>query len=294
MKRSWARRKVFSLFFTLPCLLYFTADINHHDAFAAVMPVAGFETMRGAYLSHSVALPSFPTKRNAFINKVLFSDDRAAWIATSLVSFTEAVGEFEPRYEESFLQPDAALEEDDQGEAFVRAIVTPFTLAAPEFRDATKEKFKRAQLKSLDIESANDLIRARACLAEAVYFESRSEPEKGQRAVAQVVLNRVKSGIYPNSVCGVIYQNAHRRNSCQFSYACDGKPERVTDMMSWRKAKKIAEEALFGDGYVKAVGNATHYHTDWVWPVWRRELNKKAQIGTHIFYSMRGRRAFDS
>jgi spore germination cell wall hydrolase CwlJ-like protein len=82
------------------------------------------------------------------------------------------------------------------------------------------------------------------CLAEAIYFEARGEPERGQLAVGRVIINRAESGRYPDSICGVVYQNAHKRNRCQFSFACDGKPETVTDPASWRTALTAARRLL--------------------------------------------------
>ena len=104
------------------------------------------------------------------------------------------------------------------------------------------------------------------CLAEAVYFEARSESEAGRAAVAQVVLNRVKSGLYPNSVCGVVYQNANRYMACQFTFACEGKSLRITEPASWRDAVRIAREVYEGKTYMADVGGATHYHADYVRP----------------------------
>ena len=125
------------------------------------------------------------------------------------------------------------------------------------------------------------------CLAEAIYFEARSEPEEGQAAVAQVVLNRVRSGLYPTSVCGVVYQNRHRHNACQFSFACEGKALRVNDQDSWHTATRIAREVLNGTTYVSDVGASTHYHANYVRPRWARALKKTDVIGHHIFYSLR-------
>jgi len=126
----------------------------------------------------------------------------------------------------------------------------------------------------------------RRCLAEAIYFEARSEPEEGQAAVAQVVLNRVSSGLYPPTICGVVYQNRQRYNACQFSFACEGKSLRVTDPESWRTAVRIAEEVTAGKTYVSDVGGATHYHANYVRPRWARRLEKMDVIGHHIFYKL--------
>jgi spore germination cell wall hydrolase CwlJ-like protein len=129
--------------------------------------------------------------------------------------------------------------------------------------------------------------REQRCLAEAVYFEARSESEEGQAAVAQVVLNRVKSGLYPNNVCGVVYQNRHRYMGCQFSFACEGKSLRVTDGPSWQSATRIASAVIEGRTYLSEVGGATHYHADYVKPGWSRRLKKMDVIGRHIFYQLK-------
>ncbi len=125
------------------------------------------------------------------------------------------------------------------------------------------------------------------CLAEAVYFEARSEPEAGQAAVAQVVLNRVKSGLYPTSVCGVVYQNRHRYMGCQFSFACEGKALRITDAASWRSATQVASAVIAGRTYLDEVGSATHYHAEYVRPGWSRRLKRMDVIGRHIFYGLK-------
>lgn len=127
----------------------------------------------------------------------------------------------------------------------------------------------------------------RKCLAEAIYFEARSESQEGQAAVAQVVLNRALSGLYPASVCGVVYQNRHRYKACQFSFACEGKSLRITDGSSWDNAVRIANEVLEGRTYLSNVGGATHYHATYVRPGWSRRLERASKIGTHIFYKLK-------
>ncbi len=124
------------------------------------------------------------------------------------------------------------------------------------------------------------------CLARAVYFEARSESELGQMAVAKVILNRVKSPKYPKTICGVVYQGTQRRNSCQFSFACDGQPDDVKQPASWAQAKYIAKKALAGDPKVEAkLGGALNYHADYVTPKWAKHMRKAIKIGTHIFYT---------
>jgi hypothetical protein len=125
------------------------------------------------------------------------------------------------------------------------------------------------------------------CLADAVYFEARGESERGQMAVAQVVMNRVFSGYYPDNVCGVVYQNAHRRLACQFTFACDGIPDRVTEPEAWARAKRIARDTLDGKHWLPDVGKATHYHATWVHPYWVRAMKKLDKIGVHTFYRPR-------
>lgn len=127
----------------------------------------------------------------------------------------------------------------------------------------------------------------RKCLAEAIYFEARSESEDGQAAVAQVVLNRALSGLYPASVCGVVYQNRHRYKACQFSFACEGKSLRISDQGSWATAVRIADEVLEGRTYLSNVGGATHYHATYVRPGWSRRLERASKVGTHIFYRLK-------
>jgi spore germination cell wall hydrolase CwlJ-like protein len=130
-------------------------------------------------------------------------------------------------------------------------------------------------------------VKAEKCLADAVYFESRGEPERGQIAVAQVVINRVFSGFYPEDVCGTVYQNAHRYLACQFTFACEGKKLVVDEPDAWARATWIAREMLDGKLWLAEVGKATHYHAYWVKPDWIREMRKIDRIGVHTFYRPR-------
>jgi spore germination cell wall hydrolase CwlJ-like protein len=126
--------------------------------------------------------------------------------------------------------------------------------------------------------------RERQCLANGVYFEARGEPSKGQQGVAQVILNRVRNPAYPNTICGVVYQNKRKRNACQFSFACDGIRDRINSAKHWRKSVKVANDAIDGRFWLRSVGSASHYHADYVWPRWRRKMRKMTKIGRHIFY----------
>ena len=132
-----------------------------------------------------------------------------------------------------------------------------------------------------------DSARQMRCLAEAIYFESRGEPEAGQAAVAQVVLNRVRSGIYPSTVCGVVYQDRNRPFACQFSFACEGKSLRIEEPGPWAVATRVAGEVVSGKNYNPAVAEAVNYHANYVSPFWAGYLRRVDRIGAHIFYAMR-------
>ncbi len=130
-------------------------------------------------------------------------------------------------------------------------------------------------------------LRAAECLAQAVWYEAASESEAGQRAVAQVVLNRVAHPSWPSSVCGVVYQGSERSTGCQFTFTCDGSLARRPGGASWAQAQRIASDALNGSVYAP-VGLATHYHTLWVNPYWAPTLDHIGTIGAHRFYRTRG------
>lgn len=125
------------------------------------------------------------------------------------------------------------------------------------------------------------------CLASAAYYEAGSEGADGERAVAQVVLNRVRHPAFPSSVCGVVYQGSTRATGCQFTFTCDGSLYRRPDAAGWKRAKDVAEAALSGAVY-SPVGWATHYHANYVVPYWASTLNKSAVVGAHIFYRWNG------
>ena len=147
-------------------------------------------------------------------------------------------------------------------------------------------------LRSFDtthLDAARAAARERRCLAEAIYYEARSEAFAGQAAVAEVVLNRVRHRAYPDSVCGVVYQGSERTTGCQFTFTCDGSLERAPYGRTWTKAQLVAEHALMGFAQ-PVTRRATHYHTTQVDPYWNDNLVRTRNIGMHIFYRFPNRR----
>lgn len=135
----------------------------------------------------------------------------------------------------------------------------------------------RANIK--EVQSDTELT----CLAQAIYYEARGEPLPGQIAVAEVVMNRTASKRYPDTVCGVVFQNDHMKNRCQFSFACDGKTDVPPQGDSWSRSVALASYVM-ADNTMRLTDAATHYHADYVSPIWSQSLEKTVVIGRHIFY----------
>lgn len=151
----------------------------------------------------------------------------------------------------------------------------PALAAAPAFNAAT------------GMQSPDDAARALDCLTQAVYYEAGNQSDDGQRAVAQVVLNRVRDRAFPSSVCGVVYQGSTRSTGCQFTFTCDGSLNRTPTAAGWARARAVASSALNGAVYAP-VGSATFYHANYVSPWWANSMDKVATVGAHIFYRWRG------
>ena len=126
------------------------------------------------------------------------------------------------------------------------------------------------------------------CLATGIYFEARGESLRGQAAVAQVILNRVRNPTYPNTICGVVYQNDHWRNRCQFSFACDGRKDRITSPQHYKIAQEVGMAVTAGKIFLPEVASSTHYYAQYVSPRWARSMEKMKKIGLHIFYRTYG------
>jgi len=133
--------------------------------------------------------------------------------------------------------------------------------------------------------------RERHCLATAIYFEARGEPLKGQIAVSQVILNRVRSPKFPQTICGVVYQGQHRKG-CQFSFTCDGHSDNPRDKGQWARAQDLAKSFMAGEHWLPEVGYSTFYHADYVRPRWSYRMNRIDKIGRHIFYKKRGEQPY--
>lgn len=187
--------------------------------------------------------------------------------------------------------PFAAVQHGEPGSA--AAALEPLPSVRPLSADQTPSEVPTA----LAINAAKPFIasysdaasatRAETCLTEAIYYEGALEPERGQRAIAQVVLNRVRHPAYPDTVCGVVFQGQDRSTGCQFTFTCDGARARPPVPSIWRRANLIAKAAL--GGAVEAdVGLSTHYHADYVMPYWSASLDGEGQIGRHLFYRWKG------
>ena len=122
------------------------------------------------------------------------------------------------------------------------------------------------------------------CMATAIYFEARGESVKGQIAVGQVIMTRVRSTFYPNTICGVVYQGQWSKNACQFSFACDGVADTPKNRKQWDTALDVAKNVISGKVHLDEVGDATHYHATYVSPDWKKMVKRITKIGVHIFY----------
>jgi len=152
--------------------------------------------------------------------------------------------------------------------------------------DLTLDKTSAKTGQDLPILARSDATDNLDAVNEALRLETIThikESMQGQFAVAEVILNRVDSRYFPNTICGVVEQGSHRRHKCQFSYNCDGRPERITEPRAYEKSIEVAKAALSGHA-PNFTDGATHYHTNYVQPSWSRKLTKTTQIGLHIFY----------
>ena len=222
----------------------------------------------------------------AHIAPLASRDEDAAGRTSNVYFSTTAMGT--PAGLEQWRPGDAPVEASPTAPADIRLSALDATLK-PDVKTSPKLEatWFRSPADRLGL-SGKPRAKAEKCIADAVYFEARGEPLRGQMAVAQVVMNRVFSGRYPNDVCGVVYQNAHRRLACQFTFACEGKDlSRIDEPDMWAQARRIAKDALDGKIWLAEVGHATHYHAYWVRPSWVREMSRLYKLGVHTFYRPR-------
>jgi spore germination cell wall hydrolase CwlJ-like protein len=232
------------------------------------------------------ALPPAPQPDKADLDRLIFGLEPDGVVAHGFAQQQTDLATLGPGYfEPNRLEPPAAVAEvAPERESAIAA-----HQSAPANQTAHPKTPARpaASARFAGLIDKADEFRQMRCLAEAVYFEARSEPEDGQAAVAQVVLNRVRHENYPDTVCGVVYQNRHRFLACQFTFACEGRSLRITEPDAWRMAVQIATDVVAGTIYLDDVGAATHYHADYVRPRWARALKRMDTIGRHTFYKLR-------
>lgn len=178
----------------------------------------------------------------------------------------------------------ASLSRDRLQDA-VRAVEEDYVVEAVIAIDVMERLFSGPQY---SVGQPETLEASRRCLAQAIYFEARSEPPEGWVAVADVVLNRARDPRFPASICGVVFQGEYRRNRCQFSFACDGRSDNPYDRLAWEKAMRLATYKLATLSDEPSLTSATHYHADYVAPYWSNQMERLAKIGRHIFYTDRG------
>jgi spore germination cell wall hydrolase CwlJ-like protein len=177
-----------------------------------------------------------------------------------------------------------------QNDAIVRALAA-LSQSAPTVVTRPIQRLDPNLVQPFYLQTANAAEHERAvhCMTDALYYEAANEPEAGQRAVAQVIVNRVRDEHFPKSVCGVVYQGWERSTGCQFSFVCDGSiNRRHADIALWTRLRRLAEQAL--DGHVEpAVGTSTHYYASYVRPNWVRSVAQVTKIGVHVFCSWKGK-----
>jgi spore germination cell wall hydrolase CwlJ-like protein len=207
--------------------------------------------------------------------------------SNSLGAPVEGMERWQPGEEPVIVMPGAAADPDMKVMASLPAIAESGESIAAKGEVNSDDQRGKTPAERLGLLDDRARGKSEKCLAEAVYFEARGEAVRGQIAVAQVVLNRAFSGFYPNTVCGVVYQNKHRHLACQFTFACDNVADVVREPDMWDRARKIANAMLDGQLWLPEVGKSTHYHAYWVHPSWVSEMKKMYKFGVHTFYRPR-------
>lgn len=215
------------------------------------------------------------------------------FFGSSLGGPAESMERWQPGEEPTVVTPDATPDPDLKMASLPSAAdenVKPADSGesiAPKGEVNADNQRARTPAERLGLTDEKSRAKSEKCLAEAVYFEARGEAVRGQIAVAQVVMNRVFSGFYPTTVCGVVYQNKYHHMACQFTFACDNVADVVREPDMWDRAKKIAKAMLDGQLWLPEVDKSTHYHAYWVHPSWVSEMKKMYKFGVHTFYRPR-------
>jgi spore germination cell wall hydrolase CwlJ-like protein len=205
--------------------------------------------------------------------------DGAEWAATSTA--------FAEQFEQELLAADVQLT-SFRGNDGLRARGTTTLFENPDARAMMVQAVLRGPTTQSSAEPAIPAEpqvdpRQHACLSQAIYYEARGETQRGQIAVAEVIMNRVRSGYYPSSICGVVYQGSHRSTGCQFTFTCDGSLNHRPRGRAWDRAQRVATAVMLG--YTRPITQgATHYHTHAVNPVWNSGLVETTSIESHVFY----------
>jgi spore germination cell wall hydrolase CwlJ-like protein len=213
--------------------------------------------------------------------------------SSSLGGPAESIERWQPGEEPSIVMPDVLPDPDMKVMASLppaagepKAAESGESIAAKGEVNTDNQR-ARTPAERLGLFDEKSRAKSEKCLTEAIYFEARGEAVRGQIAVAQVVMNRTFSGFYPNTVCGVVYQNKHRHLACQFTFACDNVADVVREPDMWDRARKISKAMLDGQLWLPEVGKSTHYHAYWVHPSWVSEMKKMYKFGVHTFYRPR-------
>ncbi len=219
-------------------------------------------------------------------------------VATAMSMTVHASRAEQEKLAQAAIAEEAALVADLANYLAEETAATREALDAPRLKPArateslVSEEYSLADLANFDFSAltvAKLDAEERNCLAQAIYYEARSEPRVGQLAVADVVLNRVASPTYPNSICEVVFQGSERRTGCQFSFTCDGSMQARLNQRKWKASEDLAGAILAGIR-VPVSRNATHYHANYVTPHWADKLTPTATIGTHKFYKFKSTR----
>jgi spore germination cell wall hydrolase CwlJ-like protein len=247
--------------------------------------------------------PEFAVPQSDLKNKTAFVKDNAADADGNQVQMASAFSKEKPRSPDGGVpQILASLVTNDGADSLAAAYASPspdYATTSPFDSILTKDAADGGRfvpkIGPKDHAWAANVLPAEVfspdeqqCLATGIYFESRGESVKGQAAVAQVILNRVRNPAYPKTICGVVYQNEDWTNACQFSFACDKIKDKVNSPYHWQVARQVAMAVTAGKIWLPEVGSATHYHAVYVRPRWAAEMVKVGRIGMHIFYRTYG------